>query len=120
MTNPDGSVRNVRINPDIENEERLTFRTQVQRFHFQSSARSAKKSNDFFGLICHQVRNAVCCIHKRDAMSNKTRSILKAIAVLLVLLAVLMELHVIIIPAIAIYKFWLVVIAFGMLLVGSK
>ncbi len=53
-------------------------------------------------------------------MSNKTRSILKAIAVLLVLLAVLMELKVMIIPAIVIYKFWLVVIAFGLLLVGSK
>lgn len=53
-------------------------------------------------------------------MSNKTRSILKAIAVLLVLLAVLMELKIMIIPAIVVYKFWLVVIAFGLLLVGSK
>lgn len=53
-------------------------------------------------------------------MSNKTRSILKAIAVVLVLLAVLMELKIVIIPAIAFYKFWLVVIAFGLLLVGSK
>jgi len=53
-------------------------------------------------------------------MSNKTRSILKAIAVILVLLAVLMELKIIIIPAIAIYKFWIVVIAFGLMLVGSK
>lgn len=53
-------------------------------------------------------------------MSNKTRSILKAIAVLLVLLAVLMELKVVIIPAVAVYKFWLAVIAFGLLLVGSK
>lgn len=35
------------------------------------------------------------------AMSNKTRSILKGIAVILVLLAVLMELKIIIIPAIA-------------------
>ena len=53
-------------------------------------------------------------------MSNKTRSILKAIAVILVLLAVLMELKIIIIPAIAIYKFWIVVIAFGLMLIGSK
>lgn len=53
-------------------------------------------------------------------MSNKTRSILKAIAVILVLLAVLMDLKVIIIPAIAIYKFWIVVIAFGLMLVGSR
>jgi len=53
-------------------------------------------------------------------MSNKTRSILKAIAVILVLLAVLMELKIIIIPAIAVYKFWIVVIAFGLMVVGSK
>jgi len=53
-------------------------------------------------------------------MSNKTRSILKAVAVLLVLLAVLMELKMVIIPAIALYKFWLVVIAFGILLIGSR
>jgi hypothetical protein len=53
-------------------------------------------------------------------MSNKTRSILKAIAVILVLVAVLMELKIIIIPAIAVYKFWILVIAFGLLLVGSK
>jgi hypothetical protein len=53
-------------------------------------------------------------------MSNKTRSILKAIAVILVLLAVLMEMKVVIIPAIAVYKFWIVVIAFGLMLIGSK
>jgi hypothetical protein len=53
-------------------------------------------------------------------MSNKTRSILKGIAVVLVLLAVLMELKIIIIPAIVVYKFWIVVIAFGLLLIGSK
>jgi hypothetical protein len=53
-------------------------------------------------------------------MSNKTRSILKAIAVILVLLAVLMELKIVIIPAVAVYKFWIVVIAFGLMLVGSK
>jgi hypothetical protein len=53
-------------------------------------------------------------------MGNKTRSILKAIAVILVLLAVLMDLHVIIIPAISYYKFWIVVIAFGMLMIVSR
>ncbi len=53
-------------------------------------------------------------------MSNKTRSILKAIAVILVLLAVLMELKIVIIPAIAIYKFWIVVMGFGLMLVASK
>jgi hypothetical protein len=53
-------------------------------------------------------------------MSNRTRSILKAIAVILVLLAVLMQLQIIIIPAVSIYKFWIVVIAFGLLLISTK
>lgn len=53
-------------------------------------------------------------------MSNRTRSVLKAAAVILVLLAVLMELNVVIIPAIAVYKFWIVVVGFGLMLVSSK
>jgi hypothetical protein len=53
-------------------------------------------------------------------MSNKTRSILKAIAVILVLLAVLMHLQIIIIPAVSVYRFWIVVISFGTMLIASK
>lgn len=53
-------------------------------------------------------------------MSNKTRSILKGIAVIIVLLAVLMQLQIVIIPFLVPYKFWMLVIAFGMLLIGSK
>jgi hypothetical protein len=53
-------------------------------------------------------------------MNNKTRSFLKALAVILVLVAVLMELNVIIIPALVVYKFWIVVVAFGLMLIGSK
>lgn len=53
-------------------------------------------------------------------MSNRTRSILKVFAVILVLLAVLMRLDVVIIPAIAAYQFWFVVIGFGLLLIASK
>jgi len=53
-------------------------------------------------------------------MSNKTRSIIKGIAVILVLLAVLMQMSWIIIPAISVYKFWIVVISFGLLLIASK
>lgn len=53
-------------------------------------------------------------------MSNKTRSIIKGIAVVLVLLAVLMHLQIIIIPAISIYRFWIVVLSFGLLLISSK
>src|SRR5688572_15247078 len=39
-------------------------------------------------------------------MSNRTRSILKAVAVVLV--AVVMQLQCVIIPSISVYKFWLV------------
>ena len=53
-------------------------------------------------------------------MSNRTRSILKAAAVVIVLLAVVMQLQWAIIPSISVYKFWLVVIAFGLLLISSK
>jgi len=53
-------------------------------------------------------------------MSNKTRSLLKGIAVLIVLMAVLMEMSVVIIPFLAIYKFWIVVIAFGLVLITSR
>jgi hypothetical protein len=53
-------------------------------------------------------------------MSNRTRSILKAVAVVVVLLAVVMQLQWVIIPSISVYKFWLVVIAFGLLLISSK
>ncbi|MGE0772316.1 MAG: hypothetical protein AB7K37_11425 [Cyclobacteriaceae bacterium] len=53
-------------------------------------------------------------------MSNRTRSILKAVAVVLVLLAVLMELNFVIIPAISVYKFWIVVVGFGLMLISSK
>jgi hypothetical protein len=53
-------------------------------------------------------------------MSNKTRSILKVTAIVLVLLALTMHLGWVVIPAISVYKFWIVIIAFGLLLVGSK
>lgn len=53
-------------------------------------------------------------------MSNRMRSVLKAAAVVIVLLSVVMELQWVIIPAISVYKFWLVVIAFGMLLISTK
>jgi hypothetical protein len=53
-------------------------------------------------------------------MSNKTRSVIKAISVLLVLVAVAMRLHWIIIPAISEYVFWIVIVAFGLLLISSK
>ncbi len=53
-------------------------------------------------------------------MSNRTRSVIKLIAVLIVLFLVLGELSIVIIPAVAPYKFWLMVIAFMMVLISSK
>lgn len=53
-------------------------------------------------------------------MSNKTRSVLKGVAVIMVLLAVVMHIGWVMIPAIAVYRFWIVVIAFGVLLITSK
>lgn len=53
-------------------------------------------------------------------MSNKTRNVLKATAVILVLLAVVMKQGYVSIPALAAYTFWMVIIAFGMLLIASK
>lgn len=53
-------------------------------------------------------------------MSNKTRSILKAVAVIVVLLAVLMQLGYVNIYAISEYKFWMVVLSFALVLIVSK
>lgn len=53
-------------------------------------------------------------------MSNKTRNIIKLIAVILVLIAVLIHFGWISIYVISQYKFWLVVIAFGLVLLASK
>jgi len=53
-------------------------------------------------------------------MSQRTRSIIKLIAVLIVLLIVLGELSIVIIPFLTPYKFWLMVIAFMMVLISSK
>lgn len=53
-------------------------------------------------------------------MNNKMRSVLRVVAVLLVLLAVLMQLEIVIIPALVSIKFWMVVIAFCLMVVSSK
>jgi hypothetical protein len=53
-------------------------------------------------------------------MNNKMRSLLKVAAVLLVLLAVLMELSMVIIPALAGIRFWMVVVAFGLMLISTR
>lgn len=55
-----------------------------------------------------------------EAMNNKTRSIIRIVAVILVLLCVVMQLQWVIIPAISGYRFWIVVVAFGMILITSK
>jgi hypothetical protein len=53
-------------------------------------------------------------------MSNKTRSLLKVLAILIVLLAVMMEMGWVIIPMFVAYKLWFVIAAFGILLISSR
>lgn len=53
-------------------------------------------------------------------MSQRTRSLIKLLAVLVVLLLVLGQLSIVIIPAIVPYTFWLMVIAFMLVLISSK
>ena len=53
-------------------------------------------------------------------MNNKVHSIIRATAVILVLLCIVMQLQWVIIPAITVYRFWIVVLAFGAILLTSK
>lgn len=53
-------------------------------------------------------------------MSSRTRSLLKALAVLLVLIAVLIQLDYISIRYVDPNRFWVVVVGFGLLLVSSR
>ena len=53
-------------------------------------------------------------------MNNKTRSVIRAIAIILVVLCVVMQIRWVIIPAIDGYRFWIVVVSFVMILVTSK
>ncbi|MEQ8925839.1 MULTISPECIES: hypothetical protein [Fulvivirga] len=53
-------------------------------------------------------------------MSNKTRSVLKLVAIIIVVLCVLMNLSIVIIPVLAPHAFWMVVIAFGLLFIAGK
>lgn len=53
-------------------------------------------------------------------MNNKMRSMLRIIAVLLVLMAVLMELDMVLIPALSGMKFWMVVIGFCLMLISTR
>jgi len=53
-------------------------------------------------------------------MNNKTRSVIRAIAFVLVLLCVVQQLRWVIIPAIDGYRFWIVIVSFAMILITSK
>ena len=53
-------------------------------------------------------------------MDNKTKSTLKLLAVIIVILMVAMQLGWIIIPFLVPYKFWLMVLAFGLMLIAGK
>ncbi|NJN42765.1 MAG: hypothetical protein HC811_11585 [Flammeovirgaceae bacterium] len=53
-------------------------------------------------------------------MSNRSRSIIRGVAVFIVLIAVLMELGILETPVTESFKFWLAVIAIGLLLFSTK
>jgi len=53
-------------------------------------------------------------------MGNKLRSSLRLIALLLVILTVLMELNIVIIPALSAYLIWILVAAFMLLFASSR
>ena len=53
-------------------------------------------------------------------MSNKTRNVLKVIAIVLVVMAVMMHIHWLVVPYLPVYRFWMVTTAFVLLLVSSK
>ena len=68
------------------------------------------------------VKHETCASARKPSkhMSQKTKLMLKFIAVTLVFLALGMHLQFVLIPALSASKFWLVVVAFGMLLVASQ
>lgn len=53
-------------------------------------------------------------------MSNKTRSFLKLLSVIIVALCILMKMSIVTIPVLSPYMFWLLVAAFGMLFLSSR
>ena len=53
-------------------------------------------------------------------MSNKTRSGLKLLAIIIVAFMVLLHLDIVVIKPLLQYKFWLTVFSFGLLLISSK
>lgn len=53
-------------------------------------------------------------------MNTKTRSLLKTLAILLVLAAVLLELDILNLAFAEPYKLWMTVLGFGILLLASK
>lgn len=53
-------------------------------------------------------------------MNNKVRSVIRGVAVILVLLCIVMQLRWVIIPTVEAYRFWIVVLSFGMILLTSK
>jgi hypothetical protein len=53
-------------------------------------------------------------------MSNKTRSVIKIIAVVMVLLAVMINIGWLSVVVLNAYKFWMVIIAFALVLITSR
>ena len=59
------------------------------------------------GILSEHVGLRIYVILLIEAMSNKARSVLKGLAVVLVLLAVAMQLGWVIVPSISVYKFFI-------------
>jgi len=53
-------------------------------------------------------------------MNNRTRNLLKLVALVIVVVMVLMHIGTIAIPVLNPYKFWLMVVAFGMVIISTK
>jgi hypothetical protein len=53
-------------------------------------------------------------------MSNKTRNVLKIIAIVLVVMAVMMQIHWLVVPYLPVYRFWMAITGFALLLISSK
>ena len=53
-------------------------------------------------------------------MSRKNRSIIKGLAVIIAGISILSYMHVLVIPGLMQYNYWILVIAFGLVLLVSK
>jgi hypothetical protein len=94
------------FNPDYSSESDESFENQLKVIDFQMIMLG-------FTQIFLKTTKTI------NEMSRKTKNFLKLLAIVIVMVMVFMELGVIAIPALAAYKFWLVIIAFCIALIAS-